>query len=159
MTDPVLFSRTSDEWTTPRDLYDALDAEFSFSLDAAATADNACCPAFVTQAEDALQARWRRVPPQRIRPPVVWLNPPYSKVRLFIQKAQAEAADGCTVVCLVPSRTDTRWFHDYVWDAATHAFRPQVEVRFFRGRLKFGDGTGSAPFPSMLVIFRPTHAG
>ena len=69
------------------------------------------------------------------------------------------AALGCTVVCLVPSRTDTRWFHDYVWDVTTNSPRPHVEVRFLRGRLKFGDGTGSAPFPSMLVIFRPHRAG
>ena len=158
MTEPVLFSRASDEWTTPRDLYDALDAEFGFTLDAAATTENTCSRTFLTRAENALLSRWGLVPSHRAGSPVVWLNPPYSKVRLFIPKAAAEAASGCTVVCLVPSRTDTRWFHDYVWDVTTNAPRPHVEVRFFRGRLKFGDGTGSAPFPSLLIVFRP-HAG
>ena len=159
MADAVLFSRASDEWTTPRDLYDALDAEFGFTLDAAATPENTCSPTCLTRAENALLSRWGLVPSHRAGPPVVWLNPPYSKVRLFIQKGQEEAVRGCTVVCLVPSRTDTRWFHDYVWDIATNSPRPHVEVRFLRGRLKFGDSTGSAPFPSMLVIFRPHRAG
>ena len=160
----ALFSRASDEWSTPRDLYASLDAEFGFTLDAAATTENTCSPTCLTRVENALLARWGLVPSHRAGPPVVWLNPPYSKVRLFMQKAAAEAARGCTVVCLVPSRTDTRWFHDYVWDVTTNAprgarrsRRPHVEVRFLRGRLKFGDGTGSAPFPSMLVIFRPNR--
>ena len=159
MTSPVLFSRASDEWTTPPDLYDALGAEFKFTLDAAATDENSTSRTFLTLDQNSLMVRWGLVPCHRAGPPVVWLNPPYSKVRLFMQKAAAEAALGCTVVCLVPSRTDTRWFHDHVWDVTTHAPRPHVEIRFLCGRLKFGDGTGSAPFPSMLVIFRPHHAG
>jgi len=155
MPSPALFSRASDEWSTPLDLYASLDAEFHFTLDAAATAENARSPTFLTRDQDALLARWGLIPSHRTGRPVVWLNPPYSKIRLFMAKVAQEAARGCTVVCLLPSRTDTRWFHTYVWDAVSHRPQPYVKVRFLRGRLKFGDGRGSAPFPSMLVIFRP----
>ena len=155
MIDHALFSRTSDEWSTPLDLYASLDAEFHFTLDAAATAENARSPTFLTRAENALLARWSLIPSHRVGRPIIWLNPPYSKIKLFIAKAAEEAARGCTVVCLAPSRTDTRWFHTYIWDAVSHRPQPYVEVRFLRGRLKFGEGRGSAPFPSMLVIFRP----
>ena len=154
----ALFSRASDEWITPSDLYEALGAEFHFTLDAAATDENSMSRTFLTREQNSLLVRWGLVPCHRAGPPVVWLNPPYSKVRLFMQKAAAEAALGCTVVCLVPSRTDTRWFHDYVWDVTTNSPRPHVEVRFLRGRLKFSDGTGSAPFPSLLIVFRPSVA-
>jgi site-specific DNA-methyltransferase (adenine-specific) len=151
----ALFSRASDEWATPRDLYAALDAEFHFTLDAAATVENATSPTFLTRERNALLLRWSLMSSHRPGRPVIWLNPPYSKVRLFMAKATEEAARGCTVVCLVPSRTDTRWFHTHVWDAVSLRPQPHVEIRFLRGRLKFGDGRGSAPFPSMIVIFRP----
>jgi site-specific DNA-methyltransferase (adenine-specific) len=85
---------------------------------------------------------------------VYWLNPPYSKCREFMVKAAFEAQRGSTVVCLVPSRTDTRWWHDCVWDRVRHQPRPGVEVRFIKGRLKFGGATAGAPFPSVLVVFR-----
>lgn len=92
------------------------------------------------------------------QPATVFVNPPYSRCRAFMAKAALEAQRGVTVVCLVPSRTDTRWFHSVVWDCDLHCLRSGVEVRFVKGRLKFG-GTGkaenSAPFPSMVVIFRP----
>jgi site-specific DNA-methyltransferase (adenine-specific) len=151
----ALYSRASDEWATPDDLYADLDAEFCFTLDAAATADNAKCATFYTRHEDALTQAWRLTPSHRAGRPAVWLNPPYSHVRLFMQKARQEAAGGCTVVCLVPSRTDTKWWHESVWDYTTHRPRFGVEVRFLRGRLKFGDGRGSAPFPSVVIILRP----
>jgi hypothetical protein len=93
-----------------------------------------------------------------VPPPICWLNPPYSKCREFIAKAAAEARKGCTVVCLVPSRTDTRWWHEHVWDAEKHQPRPGVEVRFIKGRLKFGGSTNSAPFPSVVIVFRPPQA-
>jgi|TARA_R110000751_G_scaffold201188_2_gene306005 phage N-6-adenine-methyltransferase len=151
----ALFSRASDEWSTPNDLYTALDDEFCFTLDAAATAENTKSPTFLDRDRDALKERWGLIPSHRSTPPSVWVNPPYSRVRHFMAKAVEEAARGCTVVCLVPSRTDTKWWHESVWDAATHQPRPGVEVRFLRGRVKFGDGKGSAPFPSAVIILRP----
>lgn len=149
-----MFSKASDEWATPQDLFDSLDAEFHFELDAAATSENTKCGfwnAVDGSSKDALACSW--VGGKRSS---VWLNPPYSKCRQFIAKAAEEARNGCTVVCLVPSRTDTRWWHDYVWDRETHQPRPGVEVRFIKGRLKFGNATAGAPFPSVVIVFRPT---
>lgn len=146
MNSAVMFSRASDEWSTPQAFFDALDAEFGFGLDAAATAENTKCLRWL---HDALNVDW----PAWERP--VWLNPPYSRVGEFIAKADLERDNGCTVVCLVPARTDTRWYHAHIWDREFHRLRPGVEVRFIKGRLKFGDAANSAPFPSMVVIFRP----
>lgn len=73
----------------------------------------------------------------------------------FVAKAAAESRTGCTVVMLLPARTDTRYFHDYIWDAERHQPKPNIQVRFIKGRLKFGDAANSAPFPSMVVVFRP----
>ena len=86
-----------------------------------------------------------------------WLNPPYSQVRDFIAKAAAEAARGCTVVALVPARTDTRWWHAQVWDELQRTWKQGVEARFVRGRLKFGGAGNGAPFPSVVLVFRPTR--
>lgn len=145
-----MFSKATDEWTTPRETFDALNAEFGFDLDAAARPETALCEAWYGPDGyqlDSLCADWA--------PWTTFLNPPYSRCREFMAKAAQEARKGCTVVCLVPSRTDTRWWHSDVWDAATNAPRPGVEVRFIKGRLKFGNSTNSAPFPSVVVIFRP----
>lgn len=147
----VMFSKASDEWTTPREFFRELDREFFFGLDAAATAENALCPRHL---HDALEVSWADIAWGH----PIWLNPPYSKCRQFISKAVQEARRGCTVVCLVPSRTDTRWWHSEVWDADKHQPRPGVEIRFVKGRLKFGEGKNSAPFPSVVVIFRPVTA-
>ena len=91
---------------------------------------------------DALTTLWM--------PRSYWCNPPYSRCREFVAKAAQERERvGALTVMLLPSRTDTRWFHDHVWQ------KPGVEIRFIKGRLKFGDGKNSAPFPSMVVVFRP----
>ena len=165
----VVFGRASDEWATPRDLFDALDAEFHFALDAAATSGNALCKVWLgpdsefASRMDALKNDWCATLMQgcferwSLEPGAIWLNPPYSQCRAFIAKAAAEAQRGCTVVCLVPSRTDTRWWHAHVWDDERNALRPGVEVRFIKGRLKFGNSTNSAPFPSVIIIFRPVE--
>tara|TARA_R110000824_G_scaffold128093_1_gene288824 strand:+ start:616 stop:1062 length:447 start_codon:yes stop_codon:yes gene_type:complete len=143
----ALFSRASDEWATPSELWAVLHNEFGFELDAAATQENATCVKFFDRQIDALTVSWENA--------VVWLNPPYSKCRAFMAKAKQESKAGATVVCLVPSRTDTRWWHESVWDTKRQMPQTGVEVRFFKGRLKFkGPTTGSAPFPSALVIFR-----
>jgi phage N-6-adenine-methyltransferase len=150
----AIISRASDEWATPDDLYAALDAEFRFTVDVAATQDNAQCATYLTREDDAIAVAWRDVPSQRPGRPVVWCNPPYSQITGFMHKAAETAQLGCTVVCLVPARTDTRWWHDYVWDRDRHEPRHGVEVRFLRGRLKFGHGHWSAPFPSAVIVFR-----
>lgn len=160
MNNALMFSKASDEWSTPQAFFDELNAEFGFDVDAAATEDNGWVDGDyfgldhrIPEQRDALAVEnWR--PYGR----TVWLNPPYSKCREFIAKAAEEARKGCTVVCLVPARTDTRWFHEHVWDAATHRPRPGVEVRFIKGRLKFGGATAGAPFPSVVIVFRPVEA-
>lgn len=160
----VMFGKASDEWETPQDFFDALDAEFGFALDVAATRANTKCAGYLGfhgLEPDALAADWRHAV-HRVedgtRRHACWMNCPYSHCRAFIAKAAQEARKGCTVVCLVPSRTDTRWWHSDVWDASTHACRPGVEVRFIKGRLKFGNSENSAPFPSVVIVFRPVPA-
>lgn len=82
------------------------------------------------------------------------MNPPYSKVQdKLIEKAKLESDKGATIVCLLPARTDTKRFHNYIWDKNLHQPRERVEIRFIKGRLKFGNSINSAPFPSMIVIF------
>lgn len=133
------FSSKSDEWSTPQDFFDKIHAELGpFDIDACATRENTKCGAhYFNKYEDGLTHPWLGK---------VWLNPPYSQIKLWMKKAYEESQKGALVVCLVPSRTDTRWFHDYAMKG---------EVRFIRGRLKFGGSKNSAPFPSALVIFRP----
>lgn len=153
----VMFSKASDEWSTPQDFFDALDAEFHFKLDAAATKDTAKCQHYLgpdrdfADARDSLTWQWPR------HSGAIWLNPPYSRCREFIAKAAAHGLAGGTVVCLVPSRTDTRWWHEHVWDREKHQPRSGVEVRFIKGRLTFGGAPAGAPFPSVVIVFRPVQ--
>lgn len=133
------FSSATDLWATPQWLFDELNAEFGFEIDVCALPENAKCDQFWTAEEDGLKQAWRGV---------CWCNPPYGeKIGLWVHKAWQSAKDGALVVCLLPARTDTAWFHDYAMEAG--------EIRFIRGRLKFGDADNSAPFPSMVVVFRP----
>ena len=151
MNSALMFSKASDEWSTPQAFFDALDAEFHFTMDAAASRENCKVPNYrgpdhiLPDCRNGLVFDWNGV---------VWLNPPYSRVKQFMMKASEQALKGCTVVCLVPSRTDTRWWHECVWDELRNRARHGVEVRFVRGRLKFGDGKNSAPFPSVVIVFR-----
>lgn len=137
MVSKTLFSSASDEWATPQALFDELNAEFRFVFDAAATSSNAKC---IYHCDDSLDMNWH------IYMGAVWLNPPYSKIKEFAKKAYEESLKGATVVMLIPARTDTRYFHDWIYHKA--------ELRFIKGRLKFGDAKNSAPFPSMLCIYR-----
>lgn len=133
----VHFSSKTDLWSTPQDFYDQLHAEFNFTLDPCSDGTNAKCAKFFTAEDDGLAQDWSQ--------DRVFMNPPYGRV---IGNWMRKAADSDTlVVCLVPSRTDTRWWHDYVIDRG-------AEVRFIKGRLKFGNQPNSAPFPSALVIYR-----
>ena len=160
MNSALIFSKASDEWRTPEDLFVALDAEFGFDLDVAATKDNCWKENYIgpdrqrPDRVDALACSWTWLCGSA-RPAVCWMNPPYSRCAEFISKAAEEAGKGCTVVALLPSRTDTRYWHAHVWDAKKHQPRPGVEIRFIKGRLKFGTSANSAPFPSVVVIFRP----
>lgn len=136
----VMFSSKTDLWETPQDFFDRLDAEFGFDLDACALPQNAKCAAYYTPEQDGLSQPWDGV---------VWCNPPYGRnIGKWVQKAHEEnRRNNNYIVMLLPARTDTRWFHDYILNKA--------EVRFIRGRLKFGGAKNSAPFPSMVVVFRP----
>jgi len=134
----VHFSSKTDEWATPQDVFDRLDAEFGFVLDVCATPENAKCPRYYTKRENGLLQKWEGV---------CWMNPPYGReIGQWVKKAYTSALEGATVVCLLPARTDTGWWHDYCMKG---------EIRFVRGRLKFGDSKTNAPFPSAVVIFRP----
>jgi phage N-6-adenine-methyltransferase len=141
----ALFSSTADEWETPQDFFDRLDAEFGFVLDVCATAKNAKCHFFYTPNADGLSRDWHYDIGHR---GAVWMNPPYGReIGKWVRKAYEESRRGATVVCLLPSRTDTKWWHTYV--------EGKAEVRFIKGRLKFGGSKNSAPFPSVAVIYRP----
>lgn len=138
-------SSQSVEWSTPQDLFDRLHARFRFTLDVAASAENAKCPRFFDRAQDGLMQPWRDADGS---PSVAWCNPPYGReLALWTAKARREAEAGATVVLLVPARTDTRWFHDDVLALSL------ARVEFLRGRVRFGDAAAPAPFPSMLVIY------
>lgn len=152
----VHFSHKSDEWETPQELFDNLNIEFGgFNMDVAANSTNAKCSFFCFKDErfDGLKQNWMKKN---------WCNPPYSLVKEFCLKATEEAKKGNLTVMLIPARTDTKFFHEYIYN------KPNVEVRFLKGRLKFINPEGKllrgtkmngsnncAPFPSMIVVFTP----
>jgi site-specific DNA-methyltransferase (adenine-specific) len=121
-------SSIKQDWTTPKLLYDDLNKEFHFDFDP--------CP--INPQFDGLKISWGNCN---------FVNPPYNKIKLWIEKGFNEFQSGKTVVFLIPARTDTKWFHTYIYHKCT-------EIRFIKGRLKFGEGKGSAPFPSMIIIFK-----
>jgi len=137
----TLFSSKGIEWETPRELFEELDKEFNFTLDLCASKDNKKCEKYYSEKEDALK--------QNPKGEIVFCNPPYGKfIKLFVKKCY-ELSKENIVVLLIPARTDTIYFHDYIYGKA--------ELRFIKGRLKFGgnqNGSGSAPFPSMLCVFK-----
>lgn len=143
----ILFAHESSEWRTPTKLFDNLDLEFSFELDAAASEANHLCFAWFDKEQDGLNQVW-------YTHGNTFVNPPYGKeIKFWVEKAWKESQKGINVVMVLPARTDTIWFHEFVYGRA--------EIRFLRGRLKFLDINGhelsSAPFPSMIVVFRPPH--
>lgn len=135
----VHFSSKTDDWATPQSFFNRLDNEFNFTLDPCANELNAKCPKFFTKDDDGLTQSWAG---ER-----VFMNPPYGRViGDWVRKAYEEAQnDNTVVVALIPARTDTKYWHEYVMKAK--------EIRLVKGRLKFGDGRNSAPFPSAVVIF------
>lgn len=140
----VHFSSKNMCWCTPQDFFDKLNEEFSFVLDAAATAETSKCPMYFTPETDGLAQSWDCGG-------AVFCNPPYGReISKWVKKAYEEAGKTQNqIVLLLPARTDTTYFHDYIYGKA--------EIRFIRGRLKFSDDNGtpsnSAPFPSMVVIY------
>ena len=137
----VHYSSKSNEWGTPQDLFDQLDEVYQFTLDPCATPDNAKCLKYYTKEEDGLSKDWSGE--------CVFMNPPYGReIGKWVKKAYEESLKGVVVVCLIPARTDTKYYHDYIF--------PYAEVQFIKGRVKFDNGTGEfnpAPFPSAIVIF------
>lgn len=134
----VHFRSSTDMWETPQAFFDIWNAKYNFELDVCATPDNAKCSRYFTEAQDGLLQEWRGV---------CWMNPPYGKqIIKWMKKAYESAREGnATVVCLVPARTDTKWWHDYAMKG---------DITFIRGRLKFGNSKNSAPFPSAIVVFK-----
>lgn len=134
----ALFSSATEEWATPTGFFDALNAEFHFTLDPCSTDENAKCAKHYTKAQNGLAQDWTG---ER-----VFCNPPYGReMPKWIAKCAEHGMRGGIAVMLIPARTDTKAFHEYIYHKA--------EIRFIRGRLKFGGAKNSAPFPSMVVVF------
>lgn len=133
-------SSKRDDWSTPQDFFDELDKEFHFDLDPCADENNHKCETYFTKEQNGLKHSWGGY--------TVFCNPPYGKeISKWVQYAYEQSRlPNTTVVMLIAARTDTRYFHEYIYEKA--------EIRFIKGRLKFGGSTTSAPFPSMVVIFR-----
>ena len=135
----ALFSSTTEEWATPQDFFNALDAEFHFTLDPCSTDENAKCANHYTKEQDGLAQDWTGE--------TVFCNPPYGReMPKWIKKCYEHYTGGGIAVMLIPARTDTKAFHEYIYGKA--------EIRFIKGRLKFGGAHNSAPFPSMVVVFK-----
>jgi site-specific DNA-methyltransferase (adenine-specific) len=146
-TQKIMFSSKSDLWGTPQNLFNKLNRKYKFTLDPCATAENRKCEKYYTIEQNGLTKAWKDE--------VVFVNPPYSNIGEWVAKAHYESThNGATVVMLIPARTDTRYWHDYVMDAAN-------KIYFIKGRLKFADPTNTvknaAPFPSAVVVFDMGH--
>jgi phage N-6-adenine-methyltransferase len=132
----ALYSSASDEWATPQDFYDRLNERFKFDLDPCASHENHKCERYFTMADNGLLQSWEGCR--------VFVNPPYSDIKSWVPKCATERA---LSVMLIPARTCTKCFHEHIYK------KPNVDIEFIKGRLKFGNSKNSAPFPSMLVIF------
>lgn len=140
MNKEVLFSSKEEVWETPQEFFDKLNEEFNFTLDPCANKDNAKCDKYFTEEQDGLIQDWGGH--------VVFCNPPYGrKIYNWVKKCSNESKKPNTiVVMLIPARTDTIYFHEFIYHKAK-------DIRFIKGRLKFGGSKNSAPFPSMVVVF------
>ena len=134
-----LVSSKTNEWETPIKLFDELNKEFNFTLDPCCTKENKKCEKYFTIEDDGLKQDWSK--------DVVWMNPPYGyQTSEWIHKAYNESLKGATVVCLIPARTDTSYWHDII-------FKHAKQIRFVRGKIKFGGSKWTAPFTSALIVF------
>lgn len=136
----IHFSSKTDQWSTPQDFFNKLNDEFNFNLDPCADDTNHKCDTYFTKEDDGLQQSWGGY--------IVFCNPPYGReIGKWVKKAYEESTENdAVVVMLIPARTDTKYFHEYIYNKA--------EIRFIKGRLKFGGHNNSAPFPSMVIIFK-----
>lgn len=134
----VHYSSKTPVWETPQDFFEKLNAEFGITTDVCALAENTKCEQFYSPEQDGLAQDWKGV---------CWMNPPYGReIPKWVKKAYDSAIAGdATTICLLPARTDTRWWHDYAMKG---------EIRFIKGRLRFGGMKDNAPFPNAVVIFR-----
>lgn len=139
-------SSVDQTWTTPPEFFAKLNEEFGFTLDAAALSTSTLVPGNWFGPDHPQESRRNALVNSWATDGAVWLNPPYGRaIKEWVSKADSEAKAGATVVCLVPARTDTNWW----WDSCIHH-----EVRFIKGRLKFGGQRNSAPFPSAVIVMR-----
>lgn len=139
MNTDLMFSSKTDKWATPQWLFDALNEIHHFDVDVCADESNAKCAKYYDELKNGLAQDWQGV---------CWMNPPYGRtIGQWVRKAcESAMTEKCSkVVCLLPARTDTKWFHDYCL--------PFGKIEFLNGRLKFGEAKHSAPFPSMIVVF------
>ena len=139
----IIKTSNKDDWETPQQLFDKLDAIYRFTLDPCSTHTNAKCKKYYTKEDNGLSKSWKSE--------VVFMNPPYGRdIKKWIKKALDESILGCTVVCLIPARTDTTYWHDYIFPNAAN-------IEFLRGRVKFevdGKSKDPAPFPSAIIVFQ-----
>ena len=143
MNNELMFSSKTDNWSTPQEFFEELNKEFDFTLDPCADDNNHKCEKYFTKEQDGLSQDWGGQ--ERI-----FCNPPYGReIGSWVRRCYlTNRTQGNLIVMLLPARTDTRWFHDYIYK------KKNVEIRFVKGRLKFGGCKNSAPFPSMVVVFR-----
>lgn len=136
----VMFSSNTDQWATPQDFFDELNKEFNFDLDPCADEGNHKCEKWFDKNKNGLLQDWGGH--------VVFCNPPYgTEIKNWVKKCYEESRkENTVVVMLIPARTDTKYFHEFIWNKS--------EIRFVKGRLKFGNSKNSAPFPSMVVVFK-----
>jgi site-specific DNA-methyltransferase (adenine-specific) len=133
-----MLTENTDEWETPDKLFKKLDDEFHFTLDSCASDENHKVDNYYTIKTDGLRSPWSGV---------VWCNPPYSNIADWIKKGYEEAQKGCTVVMLIYSKTDTKYWHNHVMKAD--------EIRFIKGRVTFKGAKNTSPAPSSIIVFRP----
>ena len=134
----VMYSSKTDKWATPQYFFDDMNRKYKFEVDVCANKQNAKCSKYYTEKQDGLKQKWEGT---------CWCNPPYGRtIGLWLEKAYNSSIMGALVVCLVPSRTDTKWWHNWALKG---------EVEYLQGRLKFGDSKNSAPFASALITYRP----
>lgn len=138
MNTELMFSSKTDLWETPQEFFDKYNNQYNFTLDVCADETNYKCEKYFNLKKDGLKQDWSK--------DICWMNPPYGRhIGKWIKKAYEESLKGAVVVCLLPARTDTKWFHEYCMKGS---------IEFIKGRLKFGKNKNAAPFPSMVVIFK-----
>jgi phage N-6-adenine-methyltransferase len=142
----ALYSSNSDEWETPKEFFNKVNREFHFDYDICASDTNTKVKtSYKTKEQNSLICDWSMLLKDKNNfEPFIWCNPPYSEIKQWVEKSYKESLKGCTIVMLIPSRTDTKYWHDYC---------VYGQIRYIKGRLKFNDSKNSAPFPSCLVIF------